>query len=85
MQVPSAMTAPDHLEEMIPPLDMGQSLCRCGAAGARNPDLEEERTHYRLLAGPNGARVRMIGGEDGLHGPASLGATDCRSLMDEQG
>ena len=85
MQVPSAMTAPDHLEEMIPPLDTWGRAFVVARPVLRNPDFEEERTYYRLLAGPNGARVRMIGGEDGLHGPASLGATDCRSLMDEQG
>ena len=85
MQVPSAMTAPDHLEEMIPPLDTWGRAFVVARPVLRNPGFDEERTYYRLLAGPNGAKVRMIGGDDGLFGPASIGATDCRSLMDEQG
>ena len=85
MQVPSAMTAPDHLEEMIPPLDTWGRAFVVARPVLRNPGHPDERTYYRLLAGPNGTKVRMIGQTLDVSGPASIGATDCRSLMDEQG
>jgi hypothetical protein len=88
MQVPSSMTAPDHLEEMIPPLNTWGRSFVVARPILRNPDHPDERTYYRLLAGPNGSKVTIDEPEGidlGWSGPASLGATDCRSLRDDLG
>jgi hypothetical protein len=87
-QVPTAVTAPDHLEEMVPPLDTWGRAFVIPRPILRNPASPEERTYYRFLAGKNGARIRLITPDDrplGLSGPAADSAADCRALRDEHG
>ncbi|MAO84166.1 MAG: hypothetical protein CMH50_09840 [Myxococcales bacterium] len=81
MQVPSQMGAPDHVEEMIPPLDTWGRRFIVTPPIRRNPGYAGETTWYRVLAGPGGARFHLSDGELGSGYASSI--AECSTLVDE--
>jgi hypothetical protein len=86
LQVPISTSAPDHLEEMMPPLASWGSSFIVPRPIFRNPEAAEERTYYRLIAGPNGSQILLDGaGGEALgitHNPA---IPSCRDHLNPQG
>ena len=82
MQVPSQMGAPDHVEEMIPPLDTWGRRFIVTPPVRRNPDYAGETTWYRVLAGPTGVRFSV---PDTELGPGYAGSiVECSTLVRDE-
>jgi hypothetical protein len=86
LQVPISASAPDHLEEMMPPLASWGSSFIVPRPIFRNPEAADERTYYRLLAGPNGSKIQLDGaGGEALGTSQNPAVPSCRDHLTPRG